>query len=161
MTTTRNLDKRIEGVLNAKDFMMLDVHEPLTPKEINAINPQAAVDKSAGAVEDDVGDGEGVGSPSTRCDVCFAPMPCADHANVAQFDVVTSLDIDPVAVLAGAHNKGLAEVVIVGFTEDGQEYFASSISDAGQSMYHLQRGIYRLNKIMDQEHERLEGPTAA
>jgi len=88
-------------------------------------------------------------------------MPCADHANVAQIDVVTSLDIDPVAVLAGAHNVGLSEVVIVGFTDDGKEYFASSISDAGQSMYHLQRGIYRLNKTMDQEHESRDGPSAA
>jgi len=34
--------------LNAIHFMMLDVHEPLSSEEINSINPQAAVDKSAG-----------------------------------------------------------------------------------------------------------------
>lgn len=149
--------------LNAIHFMMLDVHEPLSSEEINSINPQAAVDKSAGVADDDEAgsDGDAGGPPPPRCDVCFAPMPCADHANVAQIDVTTSLDIDPVAVLAGAHNVGLAEVVIVGFTEDGKEYFASSISDAGQSMYHLQRGIYRLNKTMDQEHESRDGPSAA
>lgn len=147
--------------LNAIHFMMLDVHEPLSSEEINSINPQAAVDKSAGVADDEAGSDEDAGGPPPRCDVCFAPMPCADHANVAQIDVVTSLDIDPVAVLAGAHNVGLAEVVIVGFTEDGKEYFASSISDAGQSMYHLQRGIYRLNKTMDQEHESRDGPSAA
>ena len=147
--------------LNAIHFMMLDVHEPLSSEEINSINPQAAVDKSAGVADDEAGSDEDAGGPPPRCDVCFAPMPCADHANVAQIDVVTSLDIDPVAVLAGAHNVGLAEVVVVGFTEDGKEYFASSISDAGQSMYHLQRGIYRLNKTMDQEHESRDGPSAA
>ncbi len=147
--------------LNATHFMMLDVHEPLSSEEINSINPQAAVDKSAGVADDEAGSDEDAGGPPPRCDVCFAPMPCADHANVAQIDVVTSLDIDPVAVLAGAHNVGLAEVVVVGFTEDGKEYFASSISDAGQSMYHLQRGIYRLNKTMDQEHESRDGPSAA
>jgi hypothetical protein len=148
--------------LTATDFMMMDVHEPLSTQEINQINPQAAVDKTLGAVEDHVRDDESVGSTGERCEVCFAPTPCADHANVAQFNVVTSLDIDPVAILAGAHNKGLAEVVIVGFTDEGEEYFASSISDAGQSMYHLQRGIYKLNKILDQEeHERREGPSAA
>ena len=147
--------------LSAIDFMMLDVHEPLSSEEINSINPQAAVDKSAGVADDEAGSDEDAGGPPPRCDVCFAPMPCADHANVAQIDVVTSLDIDPVAVLAGAHNVGLAEVVVVGFTDDGKEYFASSISDAGQSMYHLQRGIYRLNKTMDQEHESRDGPSAA
>lgn len=154
MTTTK---------LNAVHFMMLDVHEPLSSEEINSINPQAAVDKSAGVADDDEAgsDEDAGGPPPSRCDVCFAPMPCADHANVAQIDVVTSLDIDPVAVLAGAHNVGLSEVVVVGFTDDGKEYFASSISDAGQSMYHLQRGIYRLNKTMDQEHESRDGPSAA
>lgn len=147
--------------LNAVHFMMMGVHEPLSSEEINSINPQAAVDKSAGVADDEAGSDEDAGGPPSRCDVCFAPMPCAAHANVAQIDVVTSLDIDPVAVLAGAHNVGLAEVVVVGFTEDGKEYFASSISDAGQSMYHLQRGIYRLNKTMDQEHESRDGSSAA
>lgn len=142
--------------------MMMDVHEPLSSEEINSINPQAAVDKSAGAVEDDVSYGESVGGPPTCCETCFAPTPCSAHANVAHFNVVTSFDIDPVSILAAAHNKGLVEVVVVGFTEEGEEYFASSISDAGQSMYHLQRGIYKLNKIMDQEeHERREGPPTA
>ena len=88
--------------------------------------------------------------------VVRAPLPPAS-ACVPRFRV----ERDGVAVLAGAHNVGLSEVVIVGFTDDGKEYFASSISDAGQSMYHLQRGIYRLNKTMDQEHESRDGPSAA
>ena len=148
--------------LNAVDFMMMDVHEPLTPEEINAIHPQAAVDKSAGAVEDSVGDGEGVGGPPARCDVCFAPMPCADHSNVEILDAVTSLDISPVAVLAGARNANLEFVVIVGMNKDGSEYFASSVSDAAAGIYYLQRGIHKLNKIVDSgEIARHDGPAAA
>jgi len=80
-------------------------------------------------------------------------MPCEVHANVEQLNVVTSLDISPTSMLAKAHNAGLKEVVIVGMKEDGTEFFAASVSDAADSMYHLQRGIYKLNKIVEGEYE--------
>jgi hypothetical protein len=84
-----------------------------------------------------------------RCEVCFAEMPCEAHVNVEQWDGVTSNSIDPVAILAGAHNAGLESVVVVGMRKDGTEYFASSEADAAESMFYLQRGIYKLNRIVD------------
>lgn len=92
-------------------------------------------------------------NPNKRCDICFGSMPCEKHANVEVLGVTTSLDISPITVLAGAHDAGLVEVVVVGMREDGREYFASSISDAAPAVYYLQRGIHKLNKIVDGEYE--------
>lgn len=144
--------------LTSTDFMMMDIHRPLTNEEVEEVNPQALVDKSARSLTLVDSEAESVGAPhegatSTRCDVCFAPMPCDKHANVEILCGVTSLDISPTVVLAKAHDAGLTEVVIVGMKADGSEYFASSVSDAAPSMYHLQRGIYKLNKVVDGEHE--------
>ena len=88
-----------------------------------------------------------------RCWACFELMPCEKHANIQPLSVVTSHDISPTSVLADAHNAKLEIVVVVGFTEDGEEFFASSCADAAEGMYHLQRGIYKLNKMVDGEDE--------
>lgn len=50
--------------------------------------------------------------------------------NVEMLDTLTSLDIPPERILTQAI-KGIADgqVVIVGQTQDGEFYFASSISD--------------------------------
>lgn len=147
--------------MTADDFEALGVRRPLIDEDIQA-DPQAAVDKTLNTGEEESEVEEGVDSPQSRCEICFGPKPCEQHANIEQFDAVTTLDIDPTAVLADAHNKGLSEVVIVGFDNDGNEYFASSASDAAASIYHMQRGIYRLNKIMDKdENERRNGPSKA
>jgi hypothetical protein len=141
--------------LSDLDFMMMDVHRPMLDEEVNKINPQAVVDKSARPFQVIDGDAESVGTPytGTRCDHCFGPMPCEKHANVEHLPIVTSLDVSPTHILAKAHDAGLTEVVIVGMREDGREYFASSISDAAPAVYHLQRGIYKLNKIVDGDYE--------
>lgn len=101
---------------------------------------------------------------SDRCEHCFGPMPCEAHANVEHLGLITSLDISATSVLAGAYNSRLRDVVIVGLKEDGTEYFASNVSDAAPSMYYLQRGIYKLNKVVDGEYEDENvgpGPSAA
>jgi hypothetical protein len=130
------------------DFMMMDLHRPLTNAEVEAINPQALVDHTAG--QDTGSEEEGVGE---RCHACFGAMPCAAHANVEPLNIITSNDVDPVRILAGAHNRGLEIVVVVGMTKDGNEYFASSAADAAESSWLLQRGIHKLNKIVDGDDE--------
>ena len=138
--------------LSAKDFMMMmDVHEPFSTDDIEKINPQAAMDKTVEPVEDQVRDDASVDSTGARCEVCFGPMPCAAHANVEQWDGVTSLSISPATILVGTHNADLECVVVVGMTKDGAEYFASSHSDAAESIFYLQRGIHKLNRIIDGE----------
>lgn len=133
--------------LNSIDFMMMDVHREL---DAETVDQQTMVDKTEHVtVEDEVE----VEKPDERCEFCFGPKPCADHDKVEYLDQVTTHDISTTNVLANAHNAGLKEVVVVGMKEDGTEYFASSVSDGGTSMYHLQRGIYKLNKIIDGEYE--------
>lgn len=67
---------------------------------------------------------------------------------VVELDVVTTLDIDPDRVL----NKAIGEldrVVVVGFTKDGSEYFASSVADGAEVTWMLERAKYKLMKIVD------------
>lgn len=128
--------------LTSIDFMMMDVHREL---DEGMIDQEMMVDKTANHDP-----GPAIGE---RCDVCFAPMPCDEHKNVEQLNVLTTHDISPTSIIADAHNAGLKEVVIVGMLDDGTEYFASSIADGGTSMYYLQRGIHKLNHIIDGDYE--------
>ena len=68
--------------------------------------------------------------------------------NVIQFTGITTLPLDPNRLLEEAKGK-LQDVVILGFDADGDEYFASSKSDAGEVIYHLERAKHRLMKIID------------
>jgi hypothetical protein len=58
--------------------------------------------------------------------------------DVVNFNGATRLDIDPDPVLQAAVGK-LKQVVILGYTEDGQEYFASSIADGGTVLWMFER----------------------
>ena len=69
--------------------------------------------------------------------------------DVVDLPVITSLDLDPRRVLAKALEAGLSEVVIIGHTKDGDEYFASSISDGGSVVWMLERTNLKLLRIGD------------
>lgn len=69
--------------------------------------------------------------------------------NIVDLPVVTTLDTDPDRVLRKAIG-GLSEVVIVGFDKDGNEFFSSSMADAGQATWHLERAKWRLMKMVDE-----------
>lgn len=73
----------------------------------------------------------------------------ADESNVVVLPVATRLDLPPERILNAALARGLSEVVIVGFDNDGEEYFASSKSDGGDVLWHLQRAAHKLLKIAD------------
>ncbi len=70
-------------------------------------------------------------------------------AEVLDFTGITQLDLDPQRVLQGALEAGLAEVVIVGVDADGDEYFASSVSDGGTANWHLDRAKWNLMRQTD------------
>lgn len=135
--------------LTGKDFADMDVHRPTTLREIKEVCPQAELDKTEAEIEQ-------------KCIYCFGPLPCQEHSGIEELDIVTTHDLTPMSVIACAHNADLKEVVIVGMGKNGREYFASSVSDGGTSMYHLQRGIYKLNKIIDGDYEdEVVGPKPA
>ncbi len=70
-------------------------------------------------------------------------------AEILDFTGITRLDLDPQRVLQGALEAGLAEVVIVGVDADGDEYFASSVSDGGTANWHLDRAKWNLMRQTD------------
>jgi len=51
---------------------------------------------------------------------------------VIDFNGITTLDLDPQRVLDAAKNEELEGVVILGYTKDGDIYFASSYADGGE-----------------------------
>lgn len=69
--------------------------------------------------------------------------------NVVEIGGITKLDIPAEKILRKALEAGLEGVVIVGYSSDGDEYFASSYADGGQCAWLLQRGIYKLNRMCD------------
>lgn len=54
---------------------------------------------------------------------------------VVELPVITTLDIPSERVLQKALDKGLQDVVIVGFDKDGDLYFASNKSDGGTVLW--------------------------
>lgn len=58
--------------------------------------------------------------------------------NVVDFGGITKLDLPPDRVLEGAKGR-LDSVVIMGFDQDGNEYFASSKADGGEVMWLMER----------------------
>lgn len=70
-------------------------------------------------------------------------------AEVLPFTGITTLDLDPAQIIEAARNAGLTEVVICGVDADGNEYFASSVADAGNAGWHLDRAKWNLMRQVD------------
>ena len=70
-------------------------------------------------------------------------------AEIIDLPVVTTLDTSPDSVIDAASSAGLTEVVIVGFTEAGELYFASSKADAGDVIWHLEMAKFRLLQVCE------------
>ena len=78
-------------------------------------------------------------------------MERAKHnmSNVVDLNLITRLDLPPDKVLRRALDKSLKEVVICGLDADGEFYFASSKSDGGDVLWHLEIAKKRLLDLMD------------
>lgn len=69
--------------------------------------------------------------------------------NVVNLDCVTRLPLKPERVLNGALKAGLKFCVVVGESEDGVEYFASTISDGPEVLWALERAKLKLLRMVD------------
>ena len=69
---------------------------------------------------------------------------------VIELKLITKLDLDPDRVLSKAIGN-LSEVVVMGFDKDGNEYFASSVSDGGSVLWHIERAKHKLMQIADEQ----------
>ena len=70
--------------------------------------------------------------------------------NVALLNCDTVHDIPIERILQGALEAKLTEVVIVGFTEDGCEYLASSTADISRTLTNLARGLHHTQRTCDE-----------
>ena len=59
--------------------------------------------------------------------------------NVIPIGCVTRLDLPVEQVLEAAKGQGLAGVVLLGYREDGEQYFASTYADGGNVLWLLER----------------------
>lgn len=71
-------------------------------------------------------------------------------SEVIKFPGKTYADIPPDDVLTSAMGK-LSSVILVGYTTDGQEFIASSMSDAPQMVWLLERA--KLYVIEDEQND--------
>jgi hypothetical protein len=60
-------------------------------------------------------------------------------AKVIRFTGITTLDLEPEVILDSAKEAGLEGVVVLGFREDGSEYFASSYADGGTVLWLMEK----------------------
>ena len=58
-------------------------------------------------------------------------------SNVVDGHFITSLDVPVSKVLNAA--TGLQSVVVIGYTSDGEEFFASSMADGGEVLWLIER----------------------
>jgi hypothetical protein len=70
-------------------------------------------------------------------------------ADVVKFPGVTRLDLDADDVVQEAIGQ-LDEVVICGIDKDGNQYFASSVANGADALWHLERAKHALMKITDE-----------
>jgi hypothetical protein len=69
--------------------------------------------------------------------------------DVVLLNNVTNLDLPPERVLDSAMDAGLKDVVVIGYTSDAHEYFASSSADGGTVLWLLERTKLKLLRQCD------------
>lgn len=67
-------------------------------------------------------------------------------SEVTNIGCITTLDIPPDQILEAAMDK-LEHVVIIGYTKDGDEYFAASAADGASTLWMLERCKKKLLEI--------------
>lgn len=76
--------------------------------------------------------------------------------NVVVLRGVTPLDLDPKRVLKAAYDRELEDVVVIAHGKDGGWYFASSLADGGDVLWHLRKAE---RKLFDAAEEYANPPT--
>lgn len=69
-------------------------------------------------------------------------------SNIVRFNGVTSLKMDPDVVLEAAVGE-LETAIVIGYTKDGEEYFASSDPDGGACIWLMERFKKALLEVSD------------
>lgn len=71
--------------------------------------------------------------------------------NVIRFPGASTVDIPAESILKDAIEAGLTDVVVMGWTKDGDEYFAGTTSDARTVQFLANRLIHLTNMMADEQ----------
>jgi hypothetical protein len=69
--------------------------------------------------------------------------------NVVNFPGITTLDMDPERIMEGARKANLSDIVILGYDQAGDEWFASSVADGAEVLWLLERLKLQLLRLGD------------
>lgn len=70
--------------------------------------------------------------------------------NVVAAPIVTRNDTDADTILRQSLGH-LSQVVVIGYTKEGAEFFASSVASGADALWHLERARHNLLGIVDKE----------
>lgn len=62
----------------------------------------------------------------------------------------TSLNLPVNRILQGAHDAQLTSVVVLGYTKEGHEYYASSDGDPAEAVWLMERSKHRIMTNLDE-----------
>jgi len=71
---------------------------------------------------------------------------------VVNFPGVTRLDLPADQILESALGK-LERAIVIGYTSDGEEYFASSIADGGEVVWLIERMKLQLLRVVEEDND--------
>jgi len=71
---------------------------------------------------------------------------------IVTFSGVTRLDLPADQVLESALGK-LKSAIVIGYTSDGEEYFASSIADGGEVVWLIERMKLQLLRVVEEDND--------
>ena len=69
--------------------------------------------------------------------------------NVVDFPGITTIDLEPERIIEKAREAKLTDVVILGYDTDGNEWFASSITDGAEVVWLIERLKLELLRLAD------------
>lgn len=69
--------------------------------------------------------------------------------DVVDLNCISKLPLDPQRVLEKAKEQKLTDVLVLGFTEDGDEYFAASNPSGPENVWLMERAKRKLLTIPD------------
>lgn len=70
-------------------------------------------------------------------------------ADIVQWNGITKLDLPPELILTEGLETDLEHVLLLGWTKDGQFYFASTFAGAPENLYLMERARHELMKMVD------------
>lgn len=68
-------------------------------------------------------------------------------AEIIELQTVTTLDLPPERILRAAADASLQSVIVIGYDQDGGEYFASSLASGPEVLWALERAKMKLLQI--------------